>query len=113
MVPLLSNFFIQFNFFGNLFFLILVFGIIAVPFFLLLVSHLLLVSLFSLPLLWISYLHLLSVLGIQFSSKSFDNDTIEYYIGLPDLNLEPETKVDKCEIQLGICRNTAICFDYC
>ena len=89
------------------------FGIIVLPFFLLLIYHLLLVFLFSFPLLWISYPHLLSVPGIQLFSKSFDNDTIEYYVGLPDLNSVPNTEVDKCEIQLGICRNTAICSDYC
>ena len=60
-----------------------------------------------------SYLALMSVPGIQFSSRSFDNDTIEYYIGLPDLNSERNTEVDKCEIQLAICKRTAICFDYC
>ena len=35
-----------------------------------------------------------------------DNDTIEHYIGLPDLNSEPNTEVDKCETQLGICKGT-------
>ena len=66
------------------------------------------VFLFSLTLLWISYLHLLSVPGIQFSSKSFDNDTIEYYIGSPELNSEPNTEEDKCETQLGIYKGTAM-----
>ena len=37
--------------------------------------------------------------GIQFSSKSFNNETIEYYIGLPDLNFEPNTEVDKFSFQ--------------
>ena len=58
------------------------------------------------PSFVISYLHLLSVPGGQFSSKSFDNDTIEYYIGLRGLSSEPNTEVDKCETQLGICRGT-------
>ena len=47
------------------------------------------------------------------SRYSFDNDTIEYYIGPPDFNSEPKTEVDKCETQLGIGRGTAICFDDC
>ena len=46
--------------------------------------------------------------GIQFSSMFFDNDTIVYYIGLPDLNSESNTEVDKCEIQLGIYSGTAV-----
>ena len=66
------------------------------------------VFLFSLTLLWISYLHLLCVPGIQFSSKSFDNNTIEYYIGLPELNSELNTEEYKCETQLGIYRGTAM-----
>ena len=70
--------------------------------------HLLLVSLYSFPLLWISYLYLLNVSGIQFPSKSFDNDTIEYYVSLPDLNSELNTEVDKSEAQPGICRGTTM-----
>ena len=46
--------------------------------------------------------------GIQFSSMFFDNDTIVYYIGLPDLNSESNTEVEKCEIQLGIYSGTAM-----
>ena len=59
-----------------------------------------------------SYLHLMSVPCMQFSSKSFDNDTTKYYISPPDLNSEPNTEVDKCEPRLGTCMGTAICFDY-
>ena len=66
--------------------------------FLLLLYHLLLVFLFSFFLLWIPYLHLLSVPGIQFSYKSFDNDIIEYYIGLPDLNSEVNTDVNDVKL---------------
>ena len=39
---------------------------------------------------------------------------MQYYIGLPDLNSEPNieiflgSRVDKCETQLGICRGTAM-----
>ena len=82
--------------------------IIVLPFFLLPLYHLLLISLFSFPLLWICYVHLLSVPGIQFSSKSFDNDAIECYKDLPYLNSESNTEVDKCETQLRICRDTAM-----
>ena len=46
--------------------------------------------------------------GIQFSSKSFDNGTIEYYTSLPDLNSESNTEVGKCESQPVICRGTAM-----
>ena len=56
---------------------------------------------------------------IQFSSKFFDKDTMEYHKGLSDLSSERNTeiflgsRVDKCETQLGVCMGTAICFDYC
>ena len=50
-------------------------------------------------------IYLLNVSGIQFSSKSFDNDT---RISLPDLNSELNTEVDKSEGQLGICRGTTM-----
>ena len=76
------------------------FGNYSPSFFLLLLYHPLRVSLFSFPLLWISYLHLLSV--------PFDNDTIQGYIGLPDLNSEADTELDKCETQLGIFSDTAM-----
>ena len=99
-------FFIQFNFFCNLFFSILVFG--NYSFF----------SLASIPsatgflVLFPSFVDILStsvsVSGIQFSSKSFDNDKIEYYTGLPDLNVESNTEVDKFETQLGISRSTGM-----
>ena len=46
---------------------------------------------------------------IQFSSKSFENVTIKYCIGLSNLNLVPDAekllggRVDKCKTQLEIC----------
>ena len=63
--------------------------------------------------MWISYLHPLNVPGIQFSSKSFDNDSIEYCIGLPDLNSEPNTEVDKCMKLSWEFVGALQCFDYC
>ena len=106
MLSLLSIFFIELNFFCNLFLEILVFGTHSSSFF----SPASVPSVTGFfvffPSFLISYLHLLSVPGIQLSSKSFDNDIIEYYIGLPDLNSEPNTEVDKSETQLGICRGT-------
>ena len=81
MVPLLSFFLLNLIPFATFFSRFSCLVIIVLPFFLLL-----LVSLFSFPLLSISELHLLSVPSIQFSSKSSNNDTIEYYIGLSDVS---------------------------
>ena len=101
----------------SLFYRTFLFNLISLqPFrldFLLPLYHLLTAFLVYFPLLRISYVHLLSVPGIQFSSKCFNDDTIKYYIGPPDLNSEPNTEVDERETQLGLCRGTAMCFDYC
>ena len=102
MVSLLSNFFIQFNFFATF---SSRFSLASIP------------SAYCFPCFLPSFADMLctsaGVPGIQFSSKCFNGETIKYYIGPPDLNSEPNTEVDERETQLGLCRGTAICFDYC
>ena len=55
------------------------------------------------------YMSILSILGNSVFFKSFDNDTIKYYIGLSDLNSGSNTerifggREDKCKTQLEIC----------